>query len=83
MKRYEVTFCKSANEKGMKFIARAVVGAKETREAVDLCFNLLSPKYREIEKDLNLSVFFDEGISFPHEVTEIELTSQELEQTIL
>ncbi|OOE74272.1 hypothetical protein [Salinivibrio sp. ML290] len=76
MKRYEVTFCKAGTDNEMIFIARAVAGAKSVDEAVRVTYELLKPKYPEIEIDERFVGYSpDFAMAYPDQPCELELAT--------
>lgn len=76
MKRYEVTFCKAGTDNENIIIAKAVVGAKSVDEAVRVTYELLKPKYPEIEIDERFVGYSpDFAMEFPEQPCELELAT--------
>lgn len=76
MKRYEVTFWKAGTDNEIMFIARAVAGAKSLDEAVRLTYELLKPKYPEIEIDARFVGYSpDFSMAYPEQAFELELVT--------
>ena len=74
MKRYEVTFYKAGTDNEMIIIARAVAGANSVDEAVRMTYELLKPKYPEIEIDDRFVGYSpDFAMAFPEQPCELEL----------
>ncbi|APR67342.1 hypothetical protein CN03_10630 [Thalassolituus oleivorans] len=72
MRRYEVTFWKTGSDKEILYVARAVVGADSTDEAVQVTYKLLKPKYPEIEvNDRFVGYCPDFSMAFPKEPCEL------------
>jgi hypothetical protein len=76
MKRYEVTFCKVDTNNEIIFIARAVAGAHSVDEAVRMTYELLKPKYPEIEIGERFVGYSpDFAMAFPEKTCELELAT--------
>lgn len=70
LRRYEVTFYETQDE-GRTFIAHAVVGAPSSYEAARIAYDLLGPRYPEIQPREWLAFYSDKAMIVPEKPTEL------------
>ena len=80
MRRYEVTFYETQDEE-RTFIARAVVGATSSYEAARIAYDLLKPRYPEIQPREWLAFYSDKAMIVPEKPSELPLETFETEDS--